>query len=136
MRMQTVVAVWSALLAFAGPAWAQTDEIQKQIDKKLQGLRKEQAALDELLAQALKNNPDIRVAEAKMREADAELYRARVNILNRVVIQLGDIRSARAAANEATARYEREVQLSQRGAISEADLRAARAAMLKFQGDL
>ena len=32
--------------------------------------------LDELLTQALKNNPDIRVARAKMDEAEAELARA------------------------------------------------------------
>src|SRR5437879_1415136 len=111
MRMQVVFGALGLLLLVAGPAWAQTGEIQKQVEKKLDSMRKEQAGLDELLAQALKNNPDIRVAESKVREAEAELYRARVNTLNRVVMLRNEVQSAKAAAQEATARYERELQL-------------------------
>src|SRR5436309_9636032 len=40
--------------------------------------KKAPATLEELLAQALKANPDIRVAEAKLREAEAELNRTRL----------------------------------------------------------
>ncbi len=136
MRMQVALGVLGSLL-IASPAWAQTEEIQNQIDKKLESMRKKQAvALQELLAQALKNNPDVRVAESKVREAEAELYRARVNVLNRVVMQRNEIAAAKFMADEATARYEREVKLSQRGAVAERDIRAARAAMMKFRADL
>src|SRR2546425_220306 len=37
--------------------------------------------LDELLAKALKDNPDLRVAESKVREAEAELNRTRLQAL-------------------------------------------------------
>jgi outer membrane protein TolC len=36
------------------------------------------ASLEQLLAEAMKNNPDIRVAEAKLREAEAVLNQARL----------------------------------------------------------
>ena len=40
----------------------------------------ESAQLAEMLAVALKHNPDIRVAEAKLREAEAELNRTRLDV--------------------------------------------------------
>src|SRR5260370_16028289 len=43
------------------------------------------SSLGELLAQALENNPDIRVAEAKVRETEAELNRIRMQIAQRVI---------------------------------------------------
>jgi hypothetical protein len=41
--------------------------------------------LEELIAQALKNNPDIRVAEAKLRETEAELNRTQLLVTQKVV---------------------------------------------------
>jgi hypothetical protein len=41
--------------------------------------------LEELLAQALQNNADIRVAAAKLNEADAELHRTRLQVMHKVV---------------------------------------------------
>jgi hypothetical protein len=41
--------------------------------------------LEDLLAKALKDNPDIRVAEAKVREAEAELNRTRLQVMQKVV---------------------------------------------------
>src|SRR6266478_4733040 len=41
--------------------------------------------LTELLDRALKDNPDVRVAEAKLREAEAELNRARLLVMQKVV---------------------------------------------------
>lgn len=41
--------------------------------------------LEEMLAEAIKNNPDIRVAAAKLAEADAELNRARLQVMQKVV---------------------------------------------------
>src|SRR5438067_375790 len=100
MRVSSA-AIAIALLLAAGPAWGQTPEIQDKVNKKLDQVRKEQAGLEELLSLALKQNPDIRVAETKVREAEAQLYRARVNVLNRVVMQYHDVASAKAAAEEA-----------------------------------
>jgi hypothetical protein len=136
MRVHVAISTAGCLLLAVGPALAQTEEIQKQIEKKLEQARKEQAGLEELMAQALKNNGDIRVAEAKMREAEAELYRARVNVLNRVVMLHHDGRAAKAAADEATARFERDKELMKTGSIPLAEMSAARAAMMKFKADL
>src|SRR5438270_13980694 len=41
--------------------------------------------LEDLLAKAAKDNPDIRVAESKLREAEAELNRARLMATQKVV---------------------------------------------------
>src|SRR6266849_6689180 len=41
--------------------------------------------LEDVLAQALKDNPDIRVAQAKAQEADAELNRAKLQVMQKVV---------------------------------------------------
>jgi hypothetical protein len=136
MRVPIAIGAVGSLLMLAVPAWAQTKEIEKQVGKKLEAARKEQAGLDAVFAEALKNNPDIRVAEAKLREAEAELYRVRVNVLNRVVILRHDIRSAKAAADEARSRYEREKALAARGGSGAADLSAAFAAAEKYLADL
>src|SRR5262249_45592845 len=40
---------------------------------------------EEMLTKALKDNPDIRVAEAKLREADAELNRVRLQVTQKVI---------------------------------------------------
>jgi hypothetical protein len=41
--------------------------------------------LEDLLAEAMKNNPDIRVAEAKLREAEAEMNRVRLQVMQKVI---------------------------------------------------
>src|SRR5947208_69846 len=40
--------------------------------------------LEQMLTEALLNNPDIRVAEAKLREAEAELNRVRLQTLQKL----------------------------------------------------
>jgi hypothetical protein len=134
-RMMLGVGVSLLLVAATS---AQTPEIQKQIEKKLDQMKKDAAALDELLAEALKHNPDIRVAEAKLREAEAELLRARSTVLTRIAIARAEIDVARAAANEAASRYERDKALStgKSPAIAAAELSASFAAMQKFKADV
>lgn len=41
--------------------------------------------LEEMIARAMKDNPDVRVAEAKLREAEAELNRARLQVTKKVL---------------------------------------------------
>src|SRR5262245_61920500 len=57
--------------------------------------------LEELLARALKEHPDIRVAEAKLKEADAELSRARVVVAQKVISFHASLVSARHQVEEA-----------------------------------
>ena len=60
--------------------------------------------LEQMLAQATQDNPDIRVAEAKLREADAELNRTRLLVAQKVVKLYQDITAQRAAVIEKPAR--------------------------------
>jgi HEAT repeat protein len=51
--------------------------------------------LEPMLAQAAQDNPDIRVAEAKLREADAELNRTRLLVAQKVVKLYQDVTACR-----------------------------------------
>ncbi len=75
----------------------QTTRPAKQSEKKKRVEEEEEASgakqkapaakskLEEMLAEALKNNPDIRVAAAKVAEAEAELNRTRLQVTQKVV---------------------------------------------------
>jgi hypothetical protein len=54
-------------------------------DGKKPAEEKKPSQLEELIAQALRDNPDVRVADAKLREADAELNRVRLQVIQKVV---------------------------------------------------
>src|SRR5262245_37259708 len=62
-------------------------------------------SLEELLARALKENPDIRVAETKLREAEAELNRIRLQVMQKVVSYQRDLDLATKTLDEAKARF-------------------------------
>jgi predicted HTH domain antitoxin len=67
----------------------------------------EKSKLEEMLAEALKNNPDIRVAAAKLAEAEAELNRARVQVTQQVATLYQGILSQKAVVEYAQKRYDR-----------------------------
>src|SRR5262249_24336780 len=55
----------------------------------------EPGSLEDLLDKALRNNADIRAAEAKVREAEAELNRVRHQVLAKIVGARNDIDAAK-----------------------------------------
>jgi hypothetical protein len=68
-------------------ATAPSDKDESRPDKQQQpeaSQARGPSQLEQMLAEALANNPDIRVAEAKLREAQAELNRVRLQVLQRV----------------------------------------------------
>lgn len=67
----------------------------------------ERSQLDEILAEALNTNPDIRVAAAKLAEAEAKLGRARVQVTQKVVALYQEILSQRAIVDVAQKKYDR-----------------------------
>jgi hypothetical protein len=73
--------------------------------------------LEEMLAEALKNNPDIRVAVAKAAEADAELNRTRLQVTQKVITLHHALLSQKAAVQYAEKKYERFKALSAQGSI-------------------
>jgi hypothetical protein len=67
----------------------------------------EPTTLEEMLAHALKYNPDIQVAEVKVRLAEAELNQVRQQVLAKIVAVKAEIDAAEAVYREAEARLER-----------------------------
>jgi hypothetical protein len=93
-------------------------------------------SLEQLLQTALKHNPDIRVAEAKVREAEAELNRTRLQVSQRVTALYHDVEVKRRQAEEATLRFETVKRLADRAATSQEDLRSAELTMQRFKAEL
>jgi hypothetical protein len=99
--------------------------------------------LEELLAQALQNNADIRVATAKLNEAEAELHRARLLVMQKVVQSYQAVEAARARADFRQKEYDRIKQLEASGAVQHAivderekSLAAAKAELAAAEADL
>src|SRR5439155_26103538 len=70
--------------------------------------------LDEMLAVAMKENPDIRVAEAKVRQAEEEVRRARLSVSQKIVATYYGIEEKRAEVKEYTARWNTAEELRKR----------------------
>lgn len=76
----------------------------------------EKSKLEEMLEQALKHNPDIRVAAAKMSEAEAELNRTRLQTTQKVVALYYAIDTQKKVVEHQDTKFKRVQLLSQRGA--------------------
>jgi hypothetical protein len=72
-------------------------------------------SLEDMLAKALKQNPDILVAEAKVREAEAELNRVRQHVLAKIVALNMDIEGAKDILRESKNRLDRLTELRSKG---------------------
>jgi hypothetical protein len=84
-----------------------------------------ESTLEEMLNKALKDNPDIRVAEAKVREADAELNRTRLQVTQKVLAFHYSRESQRAVIKFAEENMTRIRKLNSTAAISQEDVKAA-----------
>jgi hypothetical protein len=90
--------------------------------------------LEEMLAQALKDNPDIRVAAAKLGEAEAELNRVRLQVMQKVVTLYHSMEMARTDVQTAERTLERVRRLG--AAVSREELDAAEAALAAAKAKL
>jgi hypothetical protein len=90
--------------------------------------------LEEMLAQALKDNPDIRVATAKLGEAEAELNRVRLQVMQKVVTLYHTTEMARADVATAERTLDRMRRLGP--AVSHEELDAAQAALAAAKAKL
>lgn len=108
-------------------------------DKKDAGKKepaKKAEMLEQLIAEALKNNPDIRVAEAKLRVAEAEAERARIKLIAELTTLHADIEGAQASAEEAKKKYQRLELLYSRSAVAREDVDAALSSYVKRKAEL
>ncbi len=110
----------------------------KELERVEHQLRSEvrNLSLDNLLAQALKDNPDIRVAEAKMREAEAELNRVKLQVTQKVVTQQRELVMYQSALKQAQANFDRIQALHRQGATSTESIGAAEASLQKAKAEL
>jgi hypothetical protein len=92
--------------------------------------------LDQLIAEALKQNPDIRVAESKVRETEAELNRTRMKVVSEVTFLHAEIQAAQAMVDYANKQHDRMSQLKKSASISEEVYREAALALEKAKADL
>jgi outer membrane protein TolC len=69
--------------------------------------------VEELQAEALKNNTDIKVAEAKVRLAEAELEQVRSHLKAKVAVAYAEVEAARVGAREGFDRYSRALKAVQ-----------------------
>jgi hypothetical protein len=146
--MRTTTVKLAAVLALLLGGAAMADDPAKPADPKKPAEEKKPSQLEELIAQALRDNPDIRVAEAKTREAEAELSRVRLQVIQKVVAHQhtvdtlesavrgaeANLTLAEAKAKLAETEYQRMLNL--KNAVTPSDLDAARAKVDQAKADL
>src|SRR5688572_25663246 len=81
--------------------------------------------LEELLATALRHSPDVQVAEAKVREAEAELRRTRLTLLQKVIEAHLAVEAQKTDAAAAEAKFRRMAQMRGSGVLSTEEYSAA-----------
>jgi len=144
--MVRLAALVGALLLLGGAAMGQPapGEPKKPAEEK------KPSQLEELLAQALRDNPDVRVAEAKMREAEAELNRARLQAIQKVVAHQHNTETLESAVKTAQARvvvaetnvrlaeaeYQRMADIAKKGVVAQSEVDAAQAKVKQAAADL
>jgi multidrug efflux pump subunit AcrA (membrane-fusion protein) len=92
--------------------------------------------LEELLAKAVKDNPDIRVAESKVREAEAELSRARLTVMQKVVKLHHEINAHKALVAQARRDLDRVLKLAAARAIAQEEVIQVQNALQVAQANL
>jgi hypothetical protein len=96
----------------------------------------EPGSLEDLLDKALRNNADIRAAEAKVRETEAELNRVRHQVLAKVVGLRNDIDAAKKMLGHSERLLATVNELARKGSASQQDLQAAMAAVDKQKAEV
>jgi hypothetical protein len=119
----------------AGTARGQQDPLAKPVDSA--GTSKSTpSALEQMLEKALKQNPDILVAEAKVHETQAELNRVRQHVMAKMVVLNTEVEALTNIVKEAKIRFDRTMELHEKGAVSNEAMNAAQGALLKHKADL
>jgi hypothetical protein len=83
-------------------------------------------SLEEAIAAAMKNNPDVRVAEAEVQVAQAKLAQAKLAVAQKVAAAHAAIDRAKAEATAAEAEYSRVAPLVKKGFVAQGEADAAR----------
>jgi hypothetical protein len=120
---------WVAVLVLMG---AGTCLVAQEPDPKPQ----EPSQLDKDLAAALSNNPDIQVAEAQLQEAQAELNRVRLGVMQKVAALRIDIDAQKRLLEATEEDYARTRALIESGVVPQGEVQASAVALEKARADL
>ncbi|MBO0699233.1 MAG: hypothetical protein J2P46_12625 [Zavarzinella sp.] len=93
-------------------------------------------SLEDTLDKALRNSADIKAAEAKVRDAEAELNRVRHQVLTRATALHTDLNLARRMLEVAESALAETDQLVKTGAANREQILAARAVVEKHRGEI
>jgi hypothetical protein len=93
-------------------------------------------SLEDTLSQVLHQNPDIRVAEAKLREAEAELQRVRLQVMQKAITLYHSLESERAAVRQAEEKLTWSKRMASKGFESDQSVKAAAAALAQAKSKL
>ncbi len=151
---------WCALFASAAMSHAQTPEIQKALDAALQKEREIQGkksadkaieiefslkppvgkdgkplSLGAILDRAVKNNSDIRLSEMKVREAEANLTKTRLVVMQQVVLAYQELEIARATFQITDSRFRDKKESTENFQKAKAELAKAEAQLAFLLGE-
>jgi hypothetical protein len=128
----------AAVLGGAGLLYGQGGKAGDQGPPKPDKEAPPKTKLQEMIQQALRNNSDIRVAEAKVAEAEAELNRTRQQVIQKIVLHNASVDSAKAVVQEAEDRLNSMIDANNRvrNAYSNADIRGAEHTVLSKKAEL
>jgi hypothetical protein len=93
-------------------------------------------SLEDLISRALKENPDIRVGEAKVKEAEAELSRTRMTVAQKVIAFHASLVTTRKLVEEGEDRLKAITKLVANGTTSQKDLREAELSLTQAKAEL
>lgn len=121
-----LLAVWTNL------GFAQTKEIQDQLDKQLKELRTE----DELLRQALASHPDVMVAQAKRQVAEAELAQVKLAMAQKFSKLKSEMAIEEATHRAARIALDRLMEMRKKGVVNDQEVLNAEAKVQSSQAKL
>jgi len=86
------------------------------------GDKEKKSQLEDLLAQALQHSPDVQVAEAKVKEAEAQLRQARMIVATKLVEAQSTLDQQRVNLTQVEKEWQRVVALRAQGSISQSEI--------------
>jgi outer membrane protein TolC len=135
MRRFLAFCLIASLCLSAGTVRTQApNDAPKKVDKAPADAKP--GTLEQLQAEALRNNPDLRVSEAKLRLADAEFMRDRNRLLTQVAAAFAEVEATRGGAAEGMERLRTATQLFAAGRMSREEYGSAVLTYYKLNTDL
>ena len=129
-RTTTGLAALLAAALIAGPAPAQKAPAKEKV------VPHHLASLEEMLAAALKYNPDIRIAEMKLRDDEAELNRARLRVMQKIIALHHALQAQQATVERDQSKVRRLTDLVRQGAQQTSVLEEAKQELAQAESKL